>query len=89
VHGHFLMPLLHLCCCDLIVLMVSASPGAAMTRRIAIIHGHPDATRVHFGHHLMEAYARGAASTGHEARLIDVAKLEFPLLSSKQAWEAG
>ncbi len=60
-----------------------------MTRRIAIIQGHPDATRLHFGHHLMSAYARGAAGAGHETRLVEVAKLVFPLLSSKQDWERG
>ena len=60
-----------------------------MTRRIAIIQGHPDATQAHFGHSLAEAYVRGAASAGHETRLIEVTKLEFPLLPSKQQWEHG
>lgn len=60
-----------------------------MTRRIAIIQGHPDSSQPHFGHRLMEAYARGAVSAGHETRLIEVARLEFPLLPSKQAWEHG
>lgn len=60
-----------------------------MSKRIAIIQGHPDATEVHYGHHLMAAYARGAASAGHETRLIEVAKLGFPLLPGKQEWEHG
>lgn len=60
-----------------------------IARRIAIIQGHPDATQQHFGHHLMAAYVQGAATAGHETRLIEVAKLDFPLLPSKQEWEQG
>lgn len=58
-------------------------------KRIAIVQGHPDATQPHFGHHLMAAYARAATAAGHEVRLIEVAKLDFPLLPSKQEWEHG
>ncbi len=60
-----------------------------MTKRIAIIQGHPDASQSHFGHTLAAAYARGAAAAGHETRLIEVARLDFPLLHSKQEWEQG
>lgn len=60
-----------------------------MAKRIAIIQGHPDASQVHFGHVLAEAYVRGAAAAGHETRLIEVARLDFPLLPSKQQWEHG
>jgi putative NADPH-quinone reductase len=51
-----------------------------MTKRIAIIQGHPDAA----GHHLLnamaEAYAEAARSAGHQVRRIEVAKLDFLLL---------
>jgi len=58
-----------------------------MAKHIAIIQGHPDVTQHHFGHALAEAYAKGATAAGHEVRMIDVAKLDFPWLRSKQEWE--
>lgn len=60
-----------------------------MSRRIAIIQGHPDPRGVHFGHALAEAYRRGAQAGGHELRHIDVAQLDFPLLRTKEDWEKG
>lgn len=60
-----------------------------MARRIAIIHGHPDPRGGHFGGALAESYAGGAEAAGHEVRHIDVAKLEFPLLRTKEDWEQG
>jgi len=57
-------------------------------RSIAIIQGHPTSGGGHFCHALAEAYARGAEGAGHEARMINVAELGFPLLRSKQEWES-
>lgn len=57
-----------------------------MTRRIALIQGHPDAEAPHFCHALAEAYGGAAAAAGHELRRIDVARLEFPLLRSPAEW---
>lgn len=59
-----------------------------MSRRILLLQGHPDASTVHFGHSLAQAYARGAQAGGHEVRVIRIAELEFPLLRSKAAWDA-
>ncbi len=60
-----------------------------MAKRIAIIQGHPDPA----GHHLLnamaDAYAETAASSGHQVRRIEVAKLEFPLLRTQQEFETG
>jgi putative NADPH-quinone reductase len=60
-----------------------------MTKRIAIIQGHPDAA----GHHLLnamaEAYAQGAIGAGHEVRRIEVAQLAFPLLRTQVDFETG
>ena len=60
-----------------------------MTKRIAIIQGHPDAA----GHHLLnamaDAYAEGAASAGHEVRRVEVAALDFPLLRTQADFETG
>ncbi|MDC8446284.1 MAG: NAD(P)H-dependent oxidoreductase [Nitrosomonas sp.] len=63
--------------------------GEFMARRIAIIQGHPDTTARHFCHALAEAYLKGAQSSGFEARLIDVAVMDFTLLRSKADFESG
>lgn len=59
------------------------------TQRILLIQGHPDAVTRHLGHTLEDAYADGAEAAGHEVRRVPVAQLDFPLLRSQQAWEAG
>ena len=48
-----------------------------MTRRIAIIQGHPDPAGHHLLHAMADAYAEGATVAGHEVRRIEVAKLEL------------
>lgn len=55
--------------------------------RIVIIQGHPTPGGRHFCHALAEAYAQGAAKSGHDVRLISVAEHDFPLLRSKSDWE--
>jgi putative NADPH-quinone reductase len=56
-------------------------------KRIAIIVGHPDPAGQHFGHALASAYERGARDAGHEVKMINVARLDFPLLRSATEWE--
>jgi putative NADPH-quinone reductase len=60
-----------------------------MTRRIAIIQGHPDPGGHHLLHAMADAYAEGAASAGHEVRRIEVARLDFPLLRTQADFETG
>jgi len=60
-----------------------------MSKRIAIIQGHPDARGNHLGHALAQAYAQGAEQAGNEIRFIDVAALQFSLLHTKEEWETG
>ncbi|MGJ0509485.1 MAG: NAD(P)H-dependent oxidoreductase [Methylocystis sp.] len=60
-----------------------------MASRIAIIQGHPDPAPERFCRALAEAYAAGAAKAGHEARRIDVAALEFPLIRNQAQFERG
>lgn len=60
-----------------------------MSKRIAIIQGHPDPRGNHFGQALMDAYIKGAGASGHEIKRIEVAKLDFPLLRSKEDWDDG
>lgn len=60
-----------------------------MAARIAIVQGHPDRGGGHFGNALADAYARGAQTGGHEVRRIEVARLDFPVLRSKEEWESA
>lgn len=59
------------------------------TRRLLLIQGHPDTLIPHLCHALENAYAQGAQAAGHEVRRVSVGQLDFPLLRSQQAWEAG
>lgn len=58
-------------------------------RTIAIIQGHPDPSGRRLCHALADAYADGAAQAGHKVLRIDVARLDFPLLKSKEEFEKG
>jgi putative NADPH-quinone reductase len=60
-----------------------------MSRRIAIIQGHPDPQENRFCHALASAYTKGAAEGGHETRLIPVGTLDFPIIRTKADFEAG
>ncbi|MEJ2060075.1 MAG: NAD(P)H-dependent oxidoreductase [Gammaproteobacteria bacterium] len=60
-----------------------------MTRRIAIIQGHPDPAGRHFCHALAEAYAAGAQAGGHELKTINVAEQDIPLLHDRAEWESA
>jgi len=58
-----------------------------MTERIAVIQGHPDGDSHHLGHALSEAYTKAAIKAGHDVRVIDVGKIDFPLIRNKMEWE--
>ncbi|MDP9142822.1 MAG: NAD(P)H-dependent oxidoreductase [Pseudomonadota bacterium] len=58
-------------------------------KRVLIIQGHPDSSQSHFCHALADAYSSGADVAGHEVRRIDIARLDFRLLGSKDEWENG
>jgi putative NADPH-quinone reductase len=58
-------------------------------RRIAIIQGHPDASRRHLLHAMADAYEEGATAGAHEVRRIEVAKLDFPMLRTQVDFETG
>jgi putative NADPH-quinone reductase len=57
--------------------------------RIAVIQGHPDHRAAHFGHALAAGYAQAAKESGHDVRMIEVARLDFPLLRSAREWQDG
>ncbi|HWA08486.1 MAG TPA: NAD(P)H-dependent oxidoreductase [Opitutaceae bacterium] len=56
---------------------------------IVIIQGHPDSRGAHLGHALAAAYVRGARASGREISIIDVGRIEFPLLRTKEDFEQG
>ena len=60
-----------------------------MTRRIAIVQGHPDPAADRLCRALAEAYAEGAIGAGHAVERIEVAALDFPLLRTKQDFDSG
>jgi putative NADPH-quinone reductase len=61
---------------------------SSLSKRVLIIIGHPDAGEAHFGHALARAYEDGATKAGHEVRVIDVGRLDFPILRSRKEFEA-
>jgi len=58
-------------------------------KRICIVQGHPSSGGGHFCHALAQAYAEGAGATGHEVKMLCVATIDFPLLRTKEDWDAG
>jgi len=60
-----------------------------VAKHIVIIQGHPDGASRHFCHALADEYAKGAQDASHEARRLDVAQLDFPLLRTKEDFEKG
>lgn len=54
---------------------------------ITIVQGHPDGQAPHLCHALADAYAAGARGAGHAVRSVDLGKLEFPWLRTKDAFE--
>lgn len=60
-----------------------------MKKNILIIQGHPDPVATHYGHALATQYIEGAINGGHAVKQLAVARLEFPLLGTKQDFERG
>jgi len=58
-------------------------------KRIVIIQGHPDPSGDRFCHALADAYATGARQAGHSLDRIEVARVQFPLLHTKEDFEQG
>lgn len=57
-----------------------------MTRRIALIDGHPDENPTRLIHALVEAYSAGAHSRDHAVRRVNISELDFPLIGSTYDW---
>ncbi len=58
-------------------------------RRILLIEGHPDAHGPHLNRTLADAYAEGAAASGHALRRVVVGAIDFPLLMRASDWLHG
>jgi putative NADPH-quinone reductase len=54
---------------------------------VTIIQGHPDGHSRHLCHALADEYAAGARDAGHSVRVIDLGKIDFPLLRTKEAFD--
>lgn len=59
-----------------------------MSRRIAIIQGHPDPSGAHYCHALAEAYREGAVAAGHTVNLINCCDLDLPYIRNQEQWKA-
>ncbi len=60
-----------------------------MPKRVVIIQGHPDGEARHFGHALADEYAKGCEDGGHQVKRIEVARLDFSFLRTKEEFEKG
>jgi putative NADPH-quinone reductase len=58
-------------------------------RRITLIQGHPDPAGNRLLHAMADAYALGAEASGHAVRRIEIARLDFPILRTKDDFEGG
>lgn len=56
--------------------------------RIVVIQGHPE-TRPGLLRALADSYIEGARDAGHEVEVIDVTRLDFPLLRDKASWSTA
>ncbi len=59
-----------------------------MQKRIIIIQGHPDPEGGHFCNALADAYVEGARVAGHEADIIDAARLDLSYIRNQEQWRA-
>ncbi len=57
--------------------------------KIVVIQGHPDPAGNRLCHALANAYIEGAKSAHHDVELVDVGRLNFPLLRSQAEWQHG
>lgn len=59
----------------------------AMSRRILVINGHPDARDERFCAALATAYEAGARDGGHEVKRLNAGELAFPLIRTAEEFE--
>ncbi|GAB6141603.1 NAD(P)H-dependent oxidoreductase [Methylosoma difficile] len=59
------------------------------TKRIVLIQGHPDPSGDRFCHALAAEYLKGAQAAGHHIQVIDIAKIQFPILRTQADFYEG
>jgi putative NADPH-quinone reductase len=59
-----------------------------MAKRILIINGHPDPARERLCSAIADAYGKGARDGGHTVQRLDIGALDFPLITSADAFTA-
>ncbi|HYD27684.1 NAD(P)H-dependent oxidoreductase [Brevundimonas sp.] len=60
-----------------------------MARRILVLDGHPDPDPGRYCHALAAAYAQGGAGAGHLVHRVNLSGMDFPMLTTRQDWDAG
>jgi putative NADPH-quinone reductase len=60
-----------------------------MAKNIAIIIGHPDPDEHRFCRALAKSYSEGAQVGGHVVETIDIAKIDFPFIRTKDDFDHG
>lgn len=60
-----------------------------MTKKIAIIVGHPDPAPERYCYALANAYAEGAIAAAHEVRRINIGEIDIPMLKSQMEWKSS
>lgn len=53
------------------------------------MQGHPDPARERLCRHIESVYQSAALAAGHEVTVVDTATLSFPLLRTREEWNAG
>ncbi|MBO6892923.1 MAG: NAD(P)H-dependent oxidoreductase [Roseibium sp.] len=56
-------------------------------KSILVLDGHPDPVDRHLCHALAKAYQKGAEAAGHQATLVRIADLDFPVLRKPAEFE--
>lgn len=60
-----------------------------MSLKLVVLQGHPDPAGGHLCHALAQAYEEGARENGAQTSVIDIARLDFPILRDPKDFYAG
>jgi putative NADPH-quinone reductase len=60
-----------------------------LPKDIVILDGHPDPDPGRFCHTIARTYAEAASQAGHRVQSFKIAQLDFPILRSRDEWEAA
>jgi putative NADPH-quinone reductase len=60
-----------------------------VSKKIAVIDGHPDPDKSRLCHALADAYSEAAEAGGHSVKRINLAETEISFLRTRADWETG